>query len=183
MIVVAFLYGFLPYEARKYREMRQNVKKNEEKKEISIEQVMVPVVLPEVPIEQARDVISDVFGGPALPPLRMDELRAVRKLTLDVVSISKVGQVVALVQGELTEQVMPSKFHPDGKAPAWCLDIYDVTRQNSYILVCNTVLASALQRAGGPRPLTGRYFAIRCGEIEAGKRYRHVDVVELERAE
>jgi hypothetical protein len=31
--------------------------------------------------------------------------------------------------------------------------------------------------------LTGRYFAIKSGEIKAGKRYRQVDIFELELAQ
>jgi hypothetical protein len=65
--------------------------------------------------------------------------------------------------------------------PTATVDVMDVLTGQNWCLICNAVLASAFRRAG--EPLAGRYFAIRAGEIVAGKRYRKIDVVELEVAE
>ena len=60
----------------------------------------------------------------------------------------------------------------------WVVEITDVVRSTPWLLICNSLIKSAFERAG--TPLAGRYFAIRAGDIVAGKRYRHVDIVELE---
>lgn len=113
-----------------------------------------------------------------LPAVRPEQLKAVKRLTLDVISIAKLGEVIALMQSELMTSELPSKFHPSGKATAYTINIFDVVRGEEYALVCNSILASVLGR--DPNPLEGRYFAIRVGEIQEGKRYRKTEVVELE---
>ena len=123
----------------------------------------------------------DMFATETLPAIRMESLKTKRRLTLDVVSISKLGELVMMCQGELQVSSLPSKFAKDGKAEAYLIDVFDVVRSIEYTLVCNAVLASSLKRAG--EPLQGRYFAVRVGEVEAGKRYRKTDVVELERVD
>lgn len=123
------------------------------------------------PFMQDQQALSTVSG----------KLTRKRRLTVDVTNISKLGELLALTQSDLYTRELPSTFHPSGKATVYCVDVVNVLTGEEYMLACNTVLASALQRAG--TPLAGRYFAIRCGEIVAGKRYRRVDVVELERAE
>lgn len=111
----------------------------------------------------------------------LNTLKKKRRLTLDVTNIQKLGQIVCCTRSGLYTKELPSTFDPSGKALAYCVDITDVVTGDEFMLACNTVLRSAFMRAG--EPLEGRYFAIRCGEQVAGKRYRRVDVVELEPAE
>lgn len=122
--------------------------------------------------------VPNAMEVPKLPAVRPENLKPVKRLTLDVVSLSKLGEVIALMQSELMTSEFPSKFHPSGKAMAYSINIYDVVRGSTYTLICNSILASVLSRDS--QPLEGRYFAIRVGEIVAGKRYRRTDVVELE---
>lgn len=158
----------------------------------------------EKPVSQGTDdQTQQAFDQQAPAPSTAPKFTRKRRITLDVTNLQKLGAVVACMQSELYEKELPSKFHPSGKAISTCVDIVNVHTGEEYMLACNTVLASALRRAcmggipqngGSPDaafepgvvrmiPLTGRYFAMRCGEVEAGKRYRRVDVVELERAE
>ena len=123
----------------------------------------------------------DAFTMPTLPAIQVDSLKPKRRLTLDVVSISKIGELLMCCQGELQAASLPSKYAKDGKADAVTVDVLDLLRNEPYTLVCNAILASSLKRAG--EPLTGRYFAVRVGEQEAGKRYRRTEVIELERVE
>lgn len=131
----------------------------------------------QAPVDQTTQLIDTKSTVPAV----QDKLKRKRRLTVDVTNLQKLGQVLCMTQSELYVKELPSQFHPSGKSPAYCVDIVNLHGGEELMLVCNTVLASALQRAG--EPLAGRYFAMRCGEVVAGKRYRRVDVVELERAE
>ena len=105
--------------------------------------------------------------------------KAKKRLTLDVQSISKVKELLCQCTSELYLEEMPSKFAENGKAQAYCVDVVDLLRSEEFMLICNAILARSLQRAG--EPLAGRYFAIQVGDIAAGKTYRKVDVVELDR--
>lgn len=113
--------------------------------------------------------------------VRADALKAKRKLTLDATSITRLGQVVCRIDGELETIEMPPQTKGGPVSHAAAVPIFDLVRTESYLLICNSLIVSALQRAGAP--LTGRYFAMRAGEIKAGKRYRSVEVIELEAAQ
>ena len=130
-------------------------------------------------IPEPETVRTPAVFEAALPAIKLESLKHKRLLTLSVIGISRLGEVLMQCDGELTAVEMPSKFTENGKSQAWTIDITDIVRCERYQLVCNAVLASSLRRAG--EPLTGRYFAVRVGEIVAGKRYRATDVVELER--
>jgi hypothetical protein len=138
---------------------------------------VVPVTVPAV--EPVTSI--DLYSPPTSGPLALSNLRAAKKLTVDVTSISKIGELVMCCEGELMNLDMPSKYHPEGHGPAICIEAHDVARNEHYIVVCNAIMASSLRRAG--QPLVGRYFAVRVGELIAGKRYRQTEVVELERVE
>jgi len=130
-------------------------------------------------IPESETVRTPAVFEAAHPAIKPEALKHKRLLTLDVISISRLGEVLMQCDGELTAVEMPSKFAENGKSQAWTIDVTDIVRSERYMLVCNAVLASSLRRAG--EPLTGRYFAVRVGEFKAGKRYRETEVVELER--
>lgn len=110
-----------------------------------------------------------------------DQFRVKRKLTLDATSIARLGEVLCQTTGELEQIEMPGNGKGHEVSMAWAVPITDLLHTTQYLLICNALLVSALKRAG--EPLAGKYFAIRSGEIKAGKRYRSVDVVQLELAE
>ena len=122
--------------------------------------------------------VADIVKTSALSVPRPTQVVTKKRLTLDVMSIQKLGELLCQMTSELYIQVMPSKFHPEGKAEALCVDVIDLLRGEEYMLVCNSILARSLQRVEGP--ITGRYFAIQCGDIVAGKTYRRVDAREVE---
>ena len=90
----------------------------------------------------------DMFATETLPAIRMESLKTKRRLTLDVVSISKLGELVMMCQGELKTTTLPSTYSKTGKADAHVIDVFDVVRGMEYTLACNAVLASSLKRAG-----------------------------------
>jgi hypothetical protein len=110
--------------------------------------------------------------------------RTKRKLTLDIISVSKLaeaGEFIVRCDSELTVNALPSQFSTDGKAEAWTVDVTKHPTGEQFMLACNAVVASALRRAG--TPLAGRHFAIEVGPKRPGKRYRDTRVEELEEEE
>jgi hypothetical protein len=130
--------------------------------------------------KQVTDVARYTTGS-NLPTVNPEKLVGKRKLTMDATSISRLGQVVCQVTGEMEVIQMPAVGAGNGKSDAVAVPIIDLLQKVDYLLICNSLIVSAFQRAG--TPLAGRYFAIRSGEIKAGKRYRSVDIVELQLAE
>jgi hypothetical protein len=130
--------------------------------------------------DKPSDLISSITQTTAVS-LRPEQLKLKRKLTMDATSIARLGQLVCRIYGEF-ETIEMGGPNKDGFIPtAQAIPIFDVVRQEEYLLVCNALIVSAFKRA--VPPLIGRYFALRSGEIVTGKRYRHVDVMELEVAE
>ena len=126
------------------------------------------------PTTTAHDVEEVI----TISPIRPSDLKTKRKLTLDVLSISKIGAIVMQCNGELQLAEFPSKFSANGKAPAYCIDVTDCETGEQYTLICNTVLSSALKRAA--EPLTGRFFKVKVGDVRPGKTYRDTEVYEQE---
>ena len=110
--------------------------------------------------------------------VRPDQLKAVRRLTMDATSIARLGQVILQTTSELYIIQLPVPGKGGEKADATVVDIVTIPDMRPFMLICNAMIGSSLRRAG--EPLTGQYFAMRPGEIVAGKHYRHVDVISLE---
>lgn len=107
--------------------------------------------------------------------------KAVSTVTRDVMTLTKLGEAIVLCQSEVYPIHMDSVYTPGDKHPVACVDCFDPIRGVEFTLACNAVLASSFSRFNGS--LKGMYFAIRVGEMVAGKRYRKTDVVVLERVE
>jgi hypothetical protein len=120
-----------------------------------------------------------VIETASVPALRPQDLKVTRKLTLDIASVAKIGEVIFLAQSEVEIVELPSKFTENGKANAAVIDVVDVLRGLEYRLALNSIAANELRRY--PPPLTGQYFAIRVGEMKPGKRYRDTQVFKVER--
>ena len=113
--------------------------------------------------------------------VRTDKLKPMRRLTLDATSLVRLGEVICQATGELELIDMPGNGKNGEKSQAWAVPIYDVVHGTNYLLIANAQIVSGLRRAG--EPLAGKYFAMRAGEIKAGKRFRQCDVILLELAE
>lgn len=125
----------------------------------------------------------DLKQAPKQPnekPQNQGQYELVKNLTLPVISIAKLiaaGEVVIECLSEITLTQLPSHFVESGVADAWVLDARDAHTGEEFILALNTVLSSALKRAG--EPLKGRSFSIQGGEMENGRRYRPMIVWEV----
>jgi hypothetical protein len=134
-----------------------------------------------MPNDKKKTEFMDVMTGEKHVAVRTDKLRAKRRLTLDATSIVRLGEVICQATGELELIDMPGLSSNGEKSQAWAIPILDGVHQTNYLLICNVVMVGAIRRAG--EPSGGKYFAMRAGEIRAGKRFRQVDVIELELAE
>jgi hypothetical protein len=126
------------------------------------------------------DLINTMTETKALT-VKPETLNVKRRLTMDATSIARLKQVICRVDGEFESIEMPPAAKGAEPGAAVAVPITDVVNNVQYLLICNSLIVSALQRA--TPPLTGRYFAIKSGEIKAGKRYRQVEIFELELAQ
>lgn len=106
------------------------------------------------------------------------QLKPKRRLTLDATSIARLKEIVCRVDGEFEE--IRTQL---GRALA--IPITDCVDNASYLMICNAQLVSGIERSRervGDKPgtIVGKYFAIKAGEIVAGKRFRRVEVWEVE---
>jgi hypothetical protein len=107
--------------------------------------------------------------------------KTIKRLTRDVTSITRLGEVILLLQSGLYEIEMDDPAKPGQKRPVAAVDCMDCLTGDEFVLICGAVLHSTWKRFNGD--LAGNYFAVRSGDIAPGKHYRKVDVVHLERVE
>ena len=134
-----------------------------------------------MPNEKKKSDYEVITEKDAMAVVKPEKLRAVRRLTMDATSLARHGDLICQALGEL-ERIDMGKPDKNGEVPqAWALPILDVVERKEYLLICNVMMVGALRRSG--EPLVKKYFAMRPGEIVAGKRFRKCDVIELELAE
>jgi hypothetical protein len=127
-----------------------------------------------------QDLITTATEEKSLA-VKPETLKLKRRLTMDATSISRLKQVICRIDGEFESIEMPPAAKGAEPGAAVAVPITDVITQTQYLLICNSLIVSALQRA--TPPLVGRLFAMRAGEIKVGKRYRMVEVFEVELAQ
>jgi hypothetical protein len=131
-----------------------------------------------MPRTKRQQNVVPTFTAPTAVAVRTDHLKPKRKLTLDATSIVRLGEVVCQATGELEVIQMPPRGSQTEMQQAWAVPILDVVHNTEYLLIANAQIVGALRRSG--EPIAGKYYAMRAGEIEKGKHFRHVDVIELE---
>lgn len=103
-----------------------------------------------------------------------------RQLTLPLISISHTPDITFVACGEIQETTMPD---PGGteSGRAFVIEGRFHGAMDHVLLCLNTVMRTALERAGAP--LAGRIFHFKFVGKRPGKRYADVQVVELEETE
>lgn len=125
--------------------------------------------------------------APAFPqtlpakPMTPSQFKPVRRLTRDLNTLTRMGELLMLAQSELYTIDMPDPANKSKTRPVGAIDIMDCLMGHEITLICGSVLHSTFRREKDP--LTGRYFAVRQLPQPPGKRYYKVEVVEIERAE
>lgn len=132
--------------------------------------------------------LFDTDSGKKLSKPVTDLFKVKKRLTRPVISIARYPELVVQVQGELKEIEMPVGGKKVEGQMTTVVDVLEIQTGTEVMLICNALIKSALERAAGDKkedgtptyPLVGRFFAMRAGDIQDGKRYRLVDVVELQ---
>lgn len=101
-----------------------------------------------------------------------------KRLTMPLFSMSHTPMMVCLMLGEIKEAefIIDIPGKPDSKPQViHCLNADDGIEG---LLIVNAIMASALKRDG--KPLTGRAFKFVAHDIREGKKYRDVEVIEID---
>jgi hypothetical protein len=150
-----------------------------------------PVVDTEAVAKEANDLVlqrgaeipvmknvDDVFNRVINTRANVKTITFKRTLTKPLVAMGHTKQLLLKVSEELYKYELPVKGRSEKMMPATILEGTDVETGEDVMLICTTMMASALERAGAP--LKGRCFAFREQGMKADKAYRVVDVVEVE---
>lgn len=111
------------------------------------------------------------IGHPIQPPTR-PKLKVKRVLTLPLISMAHRDILVC----QILEEPKPADFElgPSVEKPPLLVRILDLDTMTQALLICSALVISAFERAGGL--LTGRYFALKSGEIRNGKMFNYRDI-------
>jgi hypothetical protein len=104
-----------------------------------------------------------------------------RLLTRPLVAPAHRQRIVFEATGNMYEMTLRAAGRTDKDSPAIVcegVDWTDPENPQEIILVCNEMLKSAFQRCAAD--IKGLWFAIAAGDIVADKRYRHIEVRQLE---
>jgi hypothetical protein len=102
-----------------------------------------------------------------------------KTLTKNLFSIAHSRQLIIKCTSEIYEQKLPvSGRAKQEDTDTKLVDIVNMETGDEGALICNALIVKAFETAGGS--LTGRVFGIREGGIKEGKKYRSVDMVELQ---
>lgn len=103
--------------------------------------------------------------------------RAKKLITTPLVSLTYNNDFAFEIEGEMSAQ--QSQIEKEGKdKPMTVAPVIDLSSGESVTLIIPTVLESALRRV--PGGYVGKKFLAKQGAKPKGKRYFHVDLIELE---
>lgn len=106
------------------------------------------------------------------------KLVAKQQLTIPLISMAHLPLLLCEALSEPYQDEQIAVMGTDNKSIPTVIKIRDLDDNEVKLLVVNTIIASAFQRA--IPPLTGRFFLLKGGTIREGKRYRDINVTEME---
>lgn len=110
--------------------------------------------------------------------VKRPELRVKTVLSLPLISMAHRDVLVCQMMSE--PYAADFEVGPSNEKPPMLIRLLDLDTMTQSLLVCNALVLSALERAGGK--LTGRYFRFMSGEMKQGKQftYREIRAEEME---
>jgi hypothetical protein len=111
-------------------------------------------------------------------PSKKRTLRPKSHLTIPLISMAHLPTLTCKVLGEPYIDQKITALGKDTKTAPTVILVLNLDTNQEALLVVNTLIASAFERAGSP--LTGRYFQFLAKGIRDGKNYRDIDVTEME---
>jgi len=106
------------------------------------------------------------------------KLKVKKHLTIPLISMAHTPLLVARMLGEPYTDTHIITLGKDQDKPPLVILVYNFDNDREEILVINSLIASAFQRA--EPPLKGRIFRFESRGIRDGKNYRDIDVSEME---
>lgn len=150
------------------------------KKQTTPTPVAAIAVVPSQPQEIAHPVedTNALFGRFINDPTKVVTVHFQKTLTKPLMSVSHRKEMMVGMLGEPYELEIPVAGRSEKAGAATVVDCLDFDTKSEITLVCNTMMVSAFKRDG--KPLRGRVFHIEDRDIKADKRYRVVNVQEVE---
>jgi len=105
-------------------------------------------------------------------------LKLKQRLTIPLISMAHLPLLVARILSDPYQDEKITALGKDSAIAPTVVKIFNLDTQEEALLVVNVLIASAFERAG--KPLVGRLFRFVGGEVRDGKRYRDIDVCEME---
>ena len=127
------------------------------------------------PIEAARDTI---YSETVKEGSRVMRFREKQRLTLPVFSLAHTPIMVIKILSEPHEADFIIEVAGKKDSKPTVIECLNLDTDERGLLIVNAIMASAFLKA--QPPLTGRYFKLTSRNIREGKKYRDIDVVELE---
>lgn len=129
-------------------------------------------------IPGAQQQSVDLFLRPVNGNAVVKSITFKKLLTRPLVAMAHKRELLFECTSEMYEHTLPTAGRTDKPSAATLIDGIDLETGEEVSLILNTVMKSAFERA--KPPLSGRAFGLRAGEAKADKRYRIVDVIEVE---
>lgn len=104
----------------------------------------------------------------------------VKQYTVALIAMVHEGDLLCEIRSKIYQMELPVKGRTETMQPARIVDVINLQTGEYQALICNETMVSAFERAGQETPIIGRFFALKCGDMVADKRYRMVDVVEVQ---
>lgn len=99
------------------------------------------------------------------------------RVTKPLVSMAHIQEFFCKVLSEMRESDM--ELETSGKkGKAQVIDVIDLSTGDEAILICNTIMQSSFAKLEGG--IVGRCFLLKAGGIKEGKKYRQIDVYEID---
>ena len=122
--------------------------------------------------------MKQTLNTPDVDPPVPRKLKTKKVLTIPLISMAHTPLLVAEMLGEPYQDPKIIALGKDTKIAPTVIHVRNMDDQSEALLVVNTLIASAFERAGGE--LKGRIFQFRSQGIRDGKNYRDIHVTEME---
>lgn len=120
----------------------------------------------------------DLFSRPVNGGSPIKSVTFRRLLTPPLVAMAHRRELLFECKSEMYQRSLPGGGRTEKELPATLIDGIDLETGEVITLICNAMMKSAFERA--TPPLINRAFGLRSGDIKADKKYRIIDVIEID---
>jgi hypothetical protein len=103
-----------------------------------------------------------------------------KNFTPQLIAMAHERELLCQIRSEIYTMELPVKGRTETMQDANVVDVLNVETGMDHILILNVMMHRALTTAAVQGTIVGRYFACKSDDMVADKRYRAVNVVEVE---